>query len=117
MGVSKYDREKAQRNLEEKYPLVEAAGVRKVLDKFHEINSEASTDYLLTEMIADLGTAIKKANLSLEERWAIRYKYVERLEDKEVANKLNITEGATVDLINTVVERISEVFREWRYND
>jgi predicted DNA-binding protein (UPF0251 family) len=117
MGVSKYDREKAQRTLEERYPLVEAAGVRKVLDKFHEINSEASTDYLLTEMIADLGTAIKKANLSLQERWTIQYKFVERLEDNEISSKMKVTEEVVKDLIDSVTERIAAVFREWRYND
>jgi DNA-directed RNA polymerase specialized sigma24 family protein len=118
MGAVSYEIEKVQRGVSEKYRMEDPEGVKRVLYDMYELENVQykRSAFVIVELLEDLRLAIKKADLTDQQRQCIHFRYVKLQDDKRVALQLGVPAEDVERIIDEAVEKIAAVFKEWGYD-
>ncbi|WP_151737224.1 RNA polymerase subunit sigma [Paenibacillus tengchongensis] len=119
MGSVKYDTETAARAYSTKYNLETAAGVKCLLRDFETVHRARvdHADYAAADILIDLNAAGRSAGLTAREAAAITRVYRDGLTHKEAALALGVPASEMTALIDSAIEKITEVYKRWEYGE
>lgn len=70
-------------------------------------------DYKAVEILLDLDTAIKEADLTDRQLEVLRLYYVSGFEHKEIGDKLGIHRSTVSHYVRNAIKKIAKVFADW----
>ena len=113
MGATSYDMQKKERSLQ-RYDVNEASGVEKLLRDYHDIAERRyyKADYAACDLLLDLNTAIKAANLAPRQKQSVELIKLEYTFE-EAGNELGVRAQTVHESFLTACEKIAAVFRSW----
>jgi DNA-directed RNA polymerase specialized sigma24 family protein len=119
MGSVKRDIHVNERSLEEKYPSLDSpANLRILLSDYHAlVNRQYMGDYEAVILLTDLRKAIAMAQLTGRQSEALRLVYEEDLTQEEAGKRMGIDKPGVNNLLDRVIEGISEVYWYWARHD
>lgn len=115
MGSVKIDTHSKERALEAKYPALDNAdGVRILLGDYHALVSRRyAGDYDACVILADLGTAIERADLTARQRQALTLVFRQDLSQVDTAQQLGVSKQTVNRLVNVALTKIARVYEAW----
>lgn len=118
MGVSSYDKGAAAKKYDSKYTLCTTKGVKALLRDIHALNSRAYErgDMAAIDLLVDLDTAIRGANLTGRQEATINFYYKEDCDQEETAKRMGCDITTESRHRKVAVERITGIYQKWQYN-
>lgn len=115
IGTSKYDKSAQHSRLSHEYPALSTAPqVRLLLADCHALNLRAEAgDYAAIDVLADLGTAIKRAGLTRRQREALHYVYVRDMTQVDAGKVMGVSRQNVSDFVSGAETKIAEVYYYW----
>jgi DNA-directed RNA polymerase specialized sigma24 family protein len=114
LGVSKYDKTAQHKRLEQRYALDNAKGVRLILRDIHALyERQYKGDTSAVDVLADLNTAIERANLTDRQRQALALVYVEDLTQEAAGERVGIRQDNVARLLSVGETKIARVYEYW----
>lgn len=109
MGAVKVDLTKAEKRLENLYPIDTSDGVRALLDQLHHVRESRFQrgDYDAAILLLDLYHAFQNANLTARQREVVSLTFELDLKQEEVATLLGISQQGVSDHINAGIKKIA----------
>ena len=102
------------KKLNVKYPLDRFYGVSALLQNIHYIREMRFTrgDYDASILLIDFVDSLHEAELTDRQKFVLQLIFIEGKSQYEVARKLNITQQAVSDHINSAIARIAAVNKQ-----
>ncbi|MEK4970693.1 sigma factor-like helix-turn-helix DNA-binding protein [Cytobacillus sp. FSL R7-0696] len=115
MGSVKIDTHSKERALESKYPALDnPTGVRILLGDYHALVSRRyAGDYDACVILADLGTARAKAQLTERQADALYYVFERDLTQVRTAELMGVSKQTVNRLVNVALTKIARVYEAW----
>lgn len=115
MGSVKRDLHVNERNIDAKYPALDSPANLRILlsDRQALVNRQYMGDYDAIVILADLATAIAKANLTQRQRQALELVYVEDLTQAEAGRRMGLAQNTVSEALDRALEAIAEVYWNW----
>lgn len=119
MGACAVDITKGHREYSVRYTLNDRTGVDMLLADAHRLMSRRyhSGDYVASDILIDLATAIKAAKLTARQTEAFRLYYVDDLSMEDVGVRMGIGKQRVSRLVITGLNRVAAVYARWNYGE
>lgn len=119
LGSVKFDTDKASRAYSTRYDLETTEGVTRLLrdsDALHYARIDLA-DYAASDILIDLNSAAMHAGLTSRESGALMRIYSAGMTHKETAFALGIPLSELSALVESAIEKITEVYKRWEYGE
>lgn len=119
MGSVKYDTDKASRAYSAQYNLETTEGVTKLLRDSEALHFSRIdlADYAAADILIDLNSAAMNAGLTAIESGALMRIYSAGMTHKEAAFALGMPVSELTALVESAIEKITEVYKRWEYGE
>lgn len=119
LGVSKYDKYKGHRKIEQQFRLEQGKDVKALLRKSQELYEWAmrSGDYAIIDVLVDVGKAMRISGMTERQKECIVLHLILDMKEADVAEILGITQPLVSQSVNSGCNKIAQVFRAWQYTE
>jgi predicted DNA-binding protein (UPF0251 family) len=119
MGLCRVDLDEGHRKYEIKYALNDKEGVSALLRDIHRLRERRfhAGDYIASDILIDLQTAIDRAGLTKRQRESIYYVYEMDLTHAEAATNVGIARNTLTEALDRALERIAQIYADWDYGE
>lgn len=118
MGSVKRDMHEGERRLDASYALDHAEGIEMLLGDYHElISRKYNGDYDAVVILADLQTAIDRADLTEAERLALKLVYIDDMNQTEAGEAMGVRQQRVSRLLKRAHVKLARVYEYWCRHD